>query len=116
MHFNYNASWLIFVNIVPFEGYRFSDLVEADSTEEYSGAWANIIVRTSTIEKALIVLSKGLQELNFKVEFIDKVENVQSLVENNELSESVHAEVDWLLQSEYVFKISDKLFPYHLDL
>jgi DNA-dependent RNA polymerase auxiliary subunit epsilon len=57
-------------------------------------------------------LPLGLRELKFEIEFIEKIENISSLIENDELKSDVKIEVDWLLNSEFVFKISDKIFPY----
>jgi len=54
-----------------------------------------------------------LDELNFEVIFIDKIENIGSLIEYKEISnDDVKSEADWLLKNNFVFKISDRLFPY----
>jgi len=55
---------------------------------------------------------RGLQELGFVVKEIDTIENLEFLLEKNEVTEDTILEADWLISSEYVFMISDKLFPY----
>ena len=111
----YRSFWLAFVNITAKKGLILSDLIDLEGlpdNENYRGAWANIIVKAETISKAIEIIPLGLCELNFKIIFIDKVENIGSLINHNEINENVKKEVDWLLKSEYVFMISDKLFPY----
>lgn len=106
--------WLMFVNIIAKSGYSFNDLIdqENNSTEVFNGAWANIIIKAHTIHEALEIAPLGLQELNFDIAFIDKIENFKSLVENKELKTDVIKEGVWLLNSGFVFKISDRIFPY----
>lgn len=112
---NYSNFWLVFVNLKAKEGINFIDLIDIEDIPEnmkYKGAWANIIVKSKNIREALDIVPLGLDELDFEVIFIDKIENIGSLVEYEEITEEVRAEVDWLSESEFVFKISDKLFPY----
>lgn len=110
----YSKLWLVLVNIKAKEGFAFEDLIDFEDKpkEKYLGAWANILVEAETINEALDITPRGLDEQNFQVEFISKIENLESLVEHQEISEDVIEEADWLLQSNFVFKISDKLFPY----
>ncbi|HAD12942.1 MAG TPA: hypothetical protein DCF33_10965, partial [Saprospirales bacterium] len=81
----------------------------------YTGAWANVIVKAQNISDSLNIIQLGLSELNFEVIFIDKIENIASLIEYNEINNTVLAEVNWLSKSKFVFMISDKLFPYVED-
>jgi hypothetical protein len=109
----YLAVWLVFVNIKPLDGFKFHELIETKrKNENYIGAWANILVRADTIHKALEIIPRGLKELNFEILFIDKIENFKSLVDYKEIAPEVIEEADWLLCTSYVFKISDKIFPY----
>jgi hypothetical protein len=110
----YQKAWLAFVDIHPLKGKNFNDLIDLgdEPSEEYAGAWGNIIVLNDTINNVPDIVEAGLNELGMTAKFIDKIENIASLVEYDELDESVKEEVDWLLSSPYVFKISDKLFPY----
>ena len=110
----YLKLWLIFVNIKAKKGLIFSDLIDSEGIQKdnYVGAWANVIVKANTINEALEICPLGLSELGFEIEFIDKVENFMSGVENNELSFEVINEGKWLLQSSFLFMVSDKLFPY----
>ena len=48
----------------------------------------------------------------FSVYFIEKIENLMPLIDKKELKKEVIYEADWLLKSDFVFKISDKIFPY----
>lgn len=111
----FNNFWLVFLNIKAKDGYIFNDLIDFDGVMDdtnYGGAWANIIIKSDDINGALALVPLGLDELNFDVVFIDKIENINSLLEYNEITEDVKNEVEWLSKSGYVFKISDKLFPY----
>lgn len=112
----YSDFWLVFLNLKAKDGFVFNDLIDIDGSVDdidYKGAWANIIIRSDNINDALAIVPLGLNELNFDVVFIDKVENINSLIEYKELTDNVKAEVDWLSKSGFVFKISDKLFPYN---
>lgn len=114
MNDKYKSTWLAFVNIVAENG-KITDLIDLEGVEDnsdYSGAWANIIVKGTTIKEAIEIIPLGLEELGFSVDFIDKIENISSLIEYDEIDENVIKEVDWLLSTDYVFKVSDKLFPY----
>ncbi|RZK25640.1 MAG: hypothetical protein EOO43_04985 [Flavobacterium sp.] len=109
---NYLRIWLVFVEINAHEGFDFNDLIEGSSPGRiYIGAWANILVKSETITEAIELLEGGLRELNFKIIFIDKIENFNSLVEYDEVDKEVITEADWLIKSTYKFKISDKIFP-----
>jgi hypothetical protein len=110
----YRKVWLAFVQIEAQENYSFNDLIDSENagTPEYVGAWANVLVKAEDINKALEIVPQGLDEKKFNVIFVDKIENVASLVEYKELDANVMQEVDWLLSTDYVFMISDKIFPY----
>lgn len=107
--------WLAFVQIVPAEGYQFADLIDTEGAkvnEIYIGAFCNVLVKHSDIREAIGIIEAGLKEKNWDLMFIDKIENIESLAENEELDEQTLDEIHWLYNSEYVFMISDKLFPY----
>lgn len=111
----YKKTWLAFVNINAKSGFKFYELVDNEneiSNKKLKGAWANIIIKANTINEVLEIIPNGLSELNFELIFIDKIENIASLIEQDELKKSVITEVKWLLKSDFVFKISEKLFPY----
>lgn len=111
----YERVWLAFANIGAMNGYTFKDLIDTESTNEndqYTGAWANVLLVADDIYAALALLPKGLQELNFKFIFIDKIENLEAPIENGEVNQDLIEEVNWLLASKFVFKISDRIFPY----
>lgn len=112
----YKQLWIASVDIEAAPEYEFNDLVdcsECDNTlPAYTGAWANIILQSETINEALILLEMGLSEKNFIVKFIDKIENLYSLVEDNDVNIDIIKEAEWLYSSKYRFMISDKLWPY----
>jgi DNA-dependent RNA polymerase auxiliary subunit epsilon len=114
----YSNLWLLFVNIKARKGLKFVDLIDTDDAEsmdsrkKYIGAWANLLIKADTINKAIDIAPLGLKELNFEIKFIDKIENLGSLLEYNEIKNDVIEEAEWLLKSGFIFKISDKLFPY----
>jgi hypothetical protein len=110
----YKKVWLAFVQIEAQENYSFNELIDSENrhTPEYVGAWANVLVKAENINQALEIVPQGLDEKKFDVIFIDKIENVASLIEYKELDENVMQEVDWLVSTDYVFMISDKIFPY----
>ncbi len=114
MNSNYKNVWLVFVQIIPEINYSFEELIESDKEieEKYTGAWANLLVKADTINEALEIVPQGLKEKFFKVVCIDKIENVQSLFEYEDIDFDVLKEIDWLLSTDYVFMISDKIFPY----
>ncbi len=107
--------WLIFVRIKAKSGFNFNELIDIEKENKdviFQGAWANLLVKSNTINEALKLVPLGLNELNFEVDFIDKIENVASLIENKELNKIVLKEASWLIKSEFVFKISGDLFPH----
>jgi hypothetical protein len=111
---NYSKLWLVFVNIIAKKGFKFIDLIDIDKniSSNFIGAWANILIKADSIYDALQIVPIGLNELGFEIVNIDKIENILSKVENNEIKKDVIKEGDWLLKSDFVFKISDKIFPY----
>ena len=90
--------WIAFVNINAEEGYNFPDLIdsEGEPKENIIGAVAYIALIAPDIYGALDILHR----------------NVYHLCECGELSDNEEIEVDWLLKSNYVFKIIDRLWPY----
>jgi hypothetical protein len=116
---DYQHIWLCLAKIKAKSGLSFSDLVDNEDntdTQALVGAWANILIKAETISLAIEILPMGLAELDFDVDFIDKIENVAYLIENNLLNDLVIAEIKWLMESNFVFKISDKIFGFHNDL
>lgn len=111
----YNKFWLAFVNLKAKKGYLFNDLIDFDENQEklnYIGAWASIIVKSDDIKSSIDIVYDGLAEMNFEPIFIDKIENIGSMIEYDEISDNVISETDWLIENDYVFMISDKFFPY----
>ncbi len=110
----YKSVWLALVDIEAGKGNMFHELLdfEGELEEQYIGAWGNILVICDRINEVPDIIEKGLNELGMRILFIDKIENIESLINENGITEEVIEEVDWLLNSDYIFKISDKLFPY----
>ena len=111
--------WVASVDIEADSGYNFMDLIDCSDHNEvlpkYIGAWANVIIQSPTINEALDLLEIGLNEKNFRIKFIDKIENLYSLIEENNINVDMIKEAEWLYSSKYSFVISDKLWPYVND-
>lgn len=110
----YKTVWLAFVDMQAKEGEKFSNLIDlgAEDLEEYLGAWGNLLIISDRINNVPDIIEAGLNELDMTTRFIDKIENVGSLIEYGEIDTDVMQEAEWLFSSGYVFKISDKIFPY----
>ncbi|QQT52060.1 hypothetical protein I6I98_17520 [Sphingobacterium multivorum] len=110
----YKNIWLALVEIEAKNGEIFHDLLdhEEELEEQYIGAWGNVLVNCERINQVPDIIEKGLNEKGMTVLFIDKIENMESLIEAEQVVKQVIGEADWLLNSNYTFMISDKLFPY----
>ncbi|MBP1629652.1 MAG: hypothetical protein H6Q15_545 [Bacteroidetes bacterium] len=111
----YKEIWYVNVHIKAKKGYEFNDLIDFEGEESsivYKAAWANLLIRAISLHEVLELIPQGLAEKNFEVIFIDKIENMSTLIEFDEIEDFVIKEVDWLIQSPYKFMISDKIFPY----
>ena len=110
----YKNLWHIFVSIEAIDGYNFNDLVDTSDCDtpvgKYIGAWANILVN-----EAIEIIPLGLKEKNFKIVFIERAVNLQSMADENDVDEEELEEADWLLSTSYRFKIVDRLYPYIAD-
>ncbi len=82
---------------------------------KYIGAWANILVKADTINEAIEIIPLGLKEKNFKVIFIERAVNLQSMADENDVEEEELEEADWLLSTSYRLKIVERLYPYIAD-
>lgn len=111
--------WVATVDIEAISGYDFMDLIDFSEHNEvlprYIGAWANVIIQSASIKEALNLLEIGMNEKNFRIKFIDKIENMYSLIEENDINVDMIKEAEWLYSSHYSFMISDKLWPYVND-
>jgi hypothetical protein len=108
--------WVASVDIEAMPNYDFMELIDRSDCNEalpkYIGAWANVIIQAPTIKEALSLIEIGLNEKKFKIRFIDKIESLYSLVEDDEINIDMIKEAEWLYKSQYSFMISDKLWPY----
>ena len=71
-----------------------------------------MLVKANTISEVVNILNDGLKELQFEVEFIDKISNMASLVEENEVSQEIISDADSLIDSDYKYVFCDELWPY----
>ena len=105
----YKNLWHIFVNIEAIEGYNFNDLIDTSDCDttvsKYIGAWTNILVKADTINEAIEIIPLGLKEKNFKVIFIERAVNLQSMADENDVDEEELEEADWLLSTSYRSKL-----------
>jgi hypothetical protein len=111
---NYTNVWMAFVDISAGDSYIFTELIDMEQKQidNYIGAWCYIVVIANNISDALDIISKGLIELHFQLNYVDSIRNVSTLIEDGEISEKDKREIDSLLTSKYIFKILDKLWPY----
>ena len=97
--------WIASVDIEPAFGYDFLELIDLKEDKEvspkYIGAWVNIIIQAVNINNTLMLLEMGLSEKKFEIKFVDKIENMYSLVENNELNVDIIKKAEWLYHSQY---------------
>ena len=114
MKIDYKKLWLTVVQIRACKGFVFNDLIDKteDDDNKYIGAWANVLVKANTITEVVNILNDGLKELQFEVEFIDKISNMASLVEENEVSQEIISDADSLFCSDYKYVFCDELWPY----
>lgn len=111
---DFNNNWLIFVDIKNKKGVKFEDVTSGKkSNKKIIGSWANVIIKADDVFLALEILKKGLKELNFEIKHVDSVENVQTLFDKKEINPLLINEINWLNNSEFVFKIYDKIFNYN---
>ena len=87
--------WVASVDIEAMPNYDFMELIDRSDCKE-----------------ALSLIEIGLNEKKFKIRFIDKIESLYSLVEDDEINIDMIKEAEWLYKSQYSFMISDKLWPY----
>ena len=98
--------WVASVDIEAMPNYDFMELIDRSDCK------ANVIIQAPTIKEALSLIEIGLNEKKFKIRFIDKIESLYSLVEDDEINIDMIKEAEWLYKSQYSFMISDKLWPY----
>jgi len=92
--------WIVSVDIEAMPGFEFNELIDSNDCNaplpKYIGAWANVIIQSENINEVINILEIGLKEKNFSIKFVDKVENMYSLVENNEVNVDTIEEAKWL--------------------
>ena len=111
----YDSMWLAFVRFEAEPGEDFNALIELDGNDSaptYLGAWANVLVDSFNLKEAIDIIEEGLTELRFRLLFIQKIENIALLVEEDELKSGVTEELDSMHQHGYKFMISDRVFAY----
>lgn len=115
-HNKYKNIWITFVEIKAEKGFDFIDLIACEQSQKYAkykGAFANIIVKSSSFFEAVDILPKGLKEKHFRLISVESFDNAKSLIEEGAISKKLITEIDWLLESTFVFKIcDDEMFCY----
>ncbi len=114
--------WIALVQIHPIKGNKLYQLIDINDVidetngevtlQSYVGAWANVIIKAPSIREGISIIELGLSEKKLEIDFIDKIENVESLIENDELLEEFKNDVKWLLESTFKFKICGRIFPF----
>ena len=110
----YQNLWLAFVQIAAIDGYNFLDLVDFEEkpAENLSGGFVWILVKAKTINETLDIIPRGLEEKHFKVVFVDQICYLQSMIEDNSINQEIIEEADWIIHTQYVFKICNGIWTY----
>ena len=113
----YQNLWLAFVQIAAIDGYNFLDLVDFEEkpAENLSGGFVWILVKAKTINETLDIIPRGLEEKHFKVVFVDQICYLQSMIEDNSINQEIIEEADWIIHTQYVFKICNGIWTYSND-
>ena len=112
---DYDSTWIAFIQFEAAPGERFNALIDVEEQQElptYVGAWANVLVESSSLKEAVDLIEAGLTELRFQLVRIQKIEHTALLVEEHELKSSVVDEMAYMRQHGYKFMISDRMFPF----
>lgn len=107
--------WVAFVDIGAANGYNFEDLIDYEArtnAPQFCGAIAYAVVKCDDIGSAIKLTYARFAEKNFVINEFFKIDNLYSLVKQNNARELDVKTVAWLNKSAYVFKISGKLWPY----
>lgn len=107
--------WLAFIQFEAEAGENFNELIELNENNfdlTYVGAWANVLVDSTSLKDALEIIKQGLHELKFQLIAIQKIENTTPLIKEDELKSSVIDEIELMQEHGYRFMISDSIFPY----
>jgi hypothetical protein len=113
----YQNLWLAFVQITAIDGYNFLDLVDFEKkpAENFSGGFVWILVKAKTINEALALIPRGLDEKHFKVVFVDQICYLQTMIEDKSINKEIIEEADWFIHTQYVFKICNGIWAYSND-
>lgn len=116
----FSAVWLFLVDIVPKKDKDFLSLVDGynadDAKQNLDAAYANILVKASDQGRALYILEKGLEEKDFNIKEVSSVDNVRELVIYGNIEQRFFEEAEWLIKSNFLFKIIDPIYPYDSTL
>lgn len=107
----YRQLWRASVYIEAEKGFVFNELIGADPDEpDYIGASANIILHAENINKAAELIETGVAERDLRIKFIDRIENIYSLVRYDEIEEDLLKEAESLYSSKERFMICETIW------
>ena len=112
---DYKKMWVVFVNIIAEKGYKFDDLVDNEgraNLQEGYGAVAYIVVQSENIRTAIEIVHKGLAEKHFYAIEFYRIDNLDSLLQNNAARKIDIRTARRLEKSQYVFEISGRIWTY----
>lgn len=111
---SYKNVWIAFVNMGPLPNHVFTELIDMEVMDDskYQAAWGNILIKSDLIDGVPNIVELGLLELGMEVIFIDSIQNTDTLIEYKELDLDVVEEIESFIDSTFLFKISDQIFPY----
>lgn len=112
----FKTLWIARVDVEAAEGHDLHELLELEdsnnSLQEYVGAWIDVIVKADSIVEALDILEIGLEDMNYVIKFIDRIENMHSLVEHRNVDDGTVKDADMLLSNNGNFLIKDGVWTY----
>ncbi|MDE5554397.1 MAG: hypothetical protein K2J10_04355 [Muribaculaceae bacterium] len=111
----YKKMWVAFVNIIAEKGYKFDDFIDNEGRTDLpksNGAVAYIVVQSENMRTAIEIVHKGLAEKHSYVYKFYRIDNLDSLIQNNAARKIDIKTARHLEKSEYVFEISGRVWPY----
>lgn len=112
----FKTLWIAHVDVEAAEGHDLYELLELEdsnnSLQEYIGAWIDVIVKADSIVEALDILEIGLEDMNYVIKFIDRIENMHSLIEHKNVDDGTVKDADMLLRNNGNFLIKDGVWTY----
>lgn len=111
---SYKNVWIAFVNMGPLPNHVSTELIDIEIMDDskYKTVWRNVLIKSDLIDGVPNIVALELRELGMEVIFIDSIQNAGTLIEYKELDLDVVGEIESFIDSTFLLKISDQIFPY----